>query len=247
MNFIQINKFSKVPLYLQIKDSIKSAILSGAIKNNDKLPTEESICQFYHVSRPVVRQAYQELIDEGLIKRHQGQGTFVSRSIVLSNIFFKQHFKEELLSRGIIPESHILSCDLVKAEDISIPARTLPPEHSTYYSLIRLRKGNGIPLFLEYFYIPTALFPDLPGKIQDDISLSKLLMDGYGYPRFEDPTEMQAIVIDEPMATLLEVKPGSAAIKFTIDTLLPDGRLAFYKVSYFPGERHRVDIEVTEP
>ena len=69
MNYIHLNKFLSTPLYLQLKESIKNAILSGELKDKEKLPTEESICTVFNVSRPVVRQAYNELIKEGLINR----------------------------------------------------------------------------------------------------------------------------------------------------------------------------------
>lgn len=245
MNYIRINKFSKIPLYLQIKDSIKEAILSGQIKNHDRLPTEESICRFYHISRPVVRQAYQELIDEGLVIRHQGQGTFVSRNIIFSNIFFKPNFKEELLNRGILPESKILSCDRVDIRDIP-GIGSLPEEYQDFYLVIRLRKGNGIPLFLEYFYFPQHLFPDFQDRLQDDSSISELVTRDYGYSDIGNQVQMNAVVVEEPIATLLEVKPGTAALKFIMYNRLEDGRLAFYKNAYFPGERHRIDIEATE-
>ena len=39
MNYIRINKFSKVPLYMQLYDSIKAAIQSGQLKDKDKLPS----------------------------------------------------------------------------------------------------------------------------------------------------------------------------------------------------------------
>ena len=91
MNYIRINKFSKIPLYLQLKNSIKNAILNGVLKDKDKLPTEEFIGQVFNISRPVVRQAYQSLIDEGLITRHQGKGTFVKKQVNFSNIFFKKN------------------------------------------------------------------------------------------------------------------------------------------------------------
>lgn len=78
VNVISINKKKKTPLYLQIKESITEAINDGRLRDNDQLPYEENISSFYRVSRQVVRQAYQELEEEGLIKRVKRKGTFVS-------------------------------------------------------------------------------------------------------------------------------------------------------------------------
>ena len=48
MDYITINKYSLVPLYSQLKESIKEAIQNGILKPGDKLPTEHVtilICQ----------------------------------------------------------------------------------------------------------------------------------------------------------------------------------------------------------
>ena len=77
LNVLSINRDSAVPLYFQLKEQIKSLILSGAYKPFDQLPTEEELCKSLNVSRPVIRQAYSELIKENLIGRKKGSGTYV--------------------------------------------------------------------------------------------------------------------------------------------------------------------------
>ena len=78
MDYIKINKFSMIPLYSQLKESIKSAIEDGILKPGDKLPTELAICEKFSLSRTVTRQAFYELMNEGYICRYKSRGTFVS-------------------------------------------------------------------------------------------------------------------------------------------------------------------------
>ena len=111
MNYIRINKFSKVPLYVQLYDSIKAAIQSGQLKDKDKLPPEEVLAETFNISRPVIRQAYRALHEEGLIDRFQGRGSYVSKRIEFSNIFFKKNFNEEVETKGFKPSSLIISLD----------------------------------------------------------------------------------------------------------------------------------------
>lgn len=80
MNYIHLNKFLNIPLYLQLKDCIKEAILTGELNDKEKLPTEEAICAVFNISRPVVRQAFNELIKEGLITRIQGKVVSFTRN-----------------------------------------------------------------------------------------------------------------------------------------------------------------------
>lgn len=73
-----MNKHSATPLYQQLVDSIKEQILSGKIKEGDKLMTEQEFSEAYNVSRITVRKAMEMLSDEGIVVKKQGIGTFVA-------------------------------------------------------------------------------------------------------------------------------------------------------------------------
>ena len=77
MEFIKIDKSNSIPLYLQIVQSIRNAINDGTLQMDSKLPTEEELGQKFGLSRPVVRQAYKQLMEERLIYRQKGKGSFV--------------------------------------------------------------------------------------------------------------------------------------------------------------------------
>lgn len=62
-------------LYGQILDQI----VSGTLKEGDKLPSENQICQLFGVSRPTVREALMRLQADGLVISRQGSGTYVQR------------------------------------------------------------------------------------------------------------------------------------------------------------------------
>lgn len=73
-----LDKNSKIPLYLQLKDLIKYYISTGAIKNNEQLPGLINLSKELSISFETVNKAYKELEIEGLISMQQGKGTFVS-------------------------------------------------------------------------------------------------------------------------------------------------------------------------
>jgi DNA-binding GntR family transcriptional regulator len=78
MHYISINHFSTEPLYRQIKQSIKNAILNTVLKHNDLLPSEHKIMEVFEVSSTVIKKAYQALEDEQLVTRVRGKGTFIN-------------------------------------------------------------------------------------------------------------------------------------------------------------------------
>ena len=62
-------------LYGQILEQI----VSGSLKEGDKLPSEHQICRSSQLSRPTVREALMRLHADGLVTTRQGSGTFVQR------------------------------------------------------------------------------------------------------------------------------------------------------------------------
>src|SRR6185437_17137686 len=73
---VALDRGSPIPLYLQIKQYLKRRI-SAWEPQDDKFFTDAELCGMFHVSRMTVRQAVQELVDDGLLKRARGIGTFL--------------------------------------------------------------------------------------------------------------------------------------------------------------------------
>lgn len=75
---IAVDKQSKVPLYLQLKDSVKYYISTGEIQYDQQLPTVNGLAKQLEVNFETVRKAYKELEREGLLSTKRGVGTYVS-------------------------------------------------------------------------------------------------------------------------------------------------------------------------
>ena len=77
---IVISNISEAPLYQQIKDQIKDAILKGEIVEGDALPSIRAFANDLKVSVLTIRRVYDELEQEGFVTSQVGIGTFVSTS-----------------------------------------------------------------------------------------------------------------------------------------------------------------------
>lgn len=77
MHIIIANTSDK-PLYQQIKDQLKDAILKGELNEGDALPSIRSFASDLSVSVLTVRRVYDELEQEGFAVSQAGRGTFVS-------------------------------------------------------------------------------------------------------------------------------------------------------------------------
>ncbi|MGL5867338.1 MAG: GntR family transcriptional regulator [Dermatophilaceae bacterium] len=70
-------EFTGKPAYLHIADNLRAGILGGSLAGGDRIPSEATLMADYGVSRIVVRNAVDVLKSEGLVRKHQGSGTFV--------------------------------------------------------------------------------------------------------------------------------------------------------------------------
>lgn len=68
----------RLPKHKELRESLRAAILGGSFKAGDRLPSENELVARYGVSRPTVREALGALVQEGVLERFQGKGTFVS-------------------------------------------------------------------------------------------------------------------------------------------------------------------------
>src|SRR5215469_16846755 len=79
-SLIQLERSSGVPLYRQICQRLREAILSGELSEGVRLPTERALAGELGVNRTTVMNAYNELASEGLVEGHVGRGTLVRRN-----------------------------------------------------------------------------------------------------------------------------------------------------------------------
>src|ERR1700760_77835 len=79
-SLIQLERNSGIPLYQQICQKLREAILSGELAEGVRLPTERSLANELGVNRTTVMNAYNQLASEGLIEGHVGRGTLVRRN-----------------------------------------------------------------------------------------------------------------------------------------------------------------------
>lgn len=74
---IEISYTNDKPMYEQIKDSIKSEIYSGKLKDNDQLPSMRQLAKDLNISMITTKRAYVDLEHEGFVYSISGKGTFI--------------------------------------------------------------------------------------------------------------------------------------------------------------------------
>jgi GntR family transcriptional regulator len=94
---ILISNASDKPLYQQIKEQMKDAILRDELTEGDMLPSIRNLANDLRVSVLTIRRVYEELEAEGLVTSQAGRGTFVA----LGNVELLRDSKRHLVEQRI--------------------------------------------------------------------------------------------------------------------------------------------------
>lgn len=152
---VALERDSPIPLYLQIKQHLARAIAAAELPSG-KFYTDSELCEMFRVSRMTVRQAVQELVDDGLVKRSRGIGTFVVARPTAERPTPLHGFREQWLADGRPMGIELLAYQTIPcppgfAEDLAI-ARNAPVRY-----VFRLRSAGAVPIALDRRYIPVAV------------------------------------------------------------------------------------------
>ena len=148
-----LEKKSQSPLYQQLMMRIKNDILAGAYPSGGRIPSEEVLCNTYFVSRVTVRKALLDLVQEGLLIRRQGKGTFVADKRLQRDLHSITSFTAACRLSGSVASTKVLSVQLepVQAGD---KERLDVAEGEQVLEIHRLRLCDGDPVMLEINRFP---------------------------------------------------------------------------------------------
>jgi GntR family transcriptional regulator len=138
------NRDSRLPLYQRLADEIRDQIASGKFKPGDRIPSENEFIAQYGAAAGTVRQALQELVDEKILERIHGRGTFVKKAFD-STLFRFFRFNQ---NSNAPPESRMLSRELVTPASY-VQRQLKLNEGDKVIHFTRLRLIDGQPALFE--------------------------------------------------------------------------------------------------
>ena len=136
---------NQLPVYIQIHDQLKNEIEQGIWKVGDRLPSERELAVKFNVSRMTLRQAIQNLADEGILERKIGSGTYVAREKVQEKMSGATSFTEIMESQNRVPSSRTISYLLTSPSSSEMEKLNLSKD-DTILRMERIRFADDVPL-----------------------------------------------------------------------------------------------------
>lgn len=134
-------------------------IQQGVYKPGDMLPSESALIESYGVSRVTVRAALAKLVEKNLVVKRRGKGAFVKSGALVESTLTSGSFTETCRAMGLEPQTHILSVQLVPADEVadeginlSSGRRGAAAATNQVIKISRVRSAGGTPVILEWDY-----------------------------------------------------------------------------------------------
>ncbi len=206
--------------------------------------SEPELCDFYGVSRTVVRQALREIELEGLVVRKKGKGTFVAEPKINESLAQKlTGFYHDMLDRGLTPLTQVLYQRIVPASTLVCEYLNLPLD-TPVVELKRLRSVTGEPIVLVTSFLPYSLCPSVATTNFTNQSLYDFLENQCGLMISHGRRYIEAALANESEAELLQIEPGDPLLCLNSVSFLEDGTPIEYYQALHRGDRSRFEVEL---
>ncbi len=242
-----INKFSNIPLYLQLKDLILDKIERNEYPPNTQIPSEQDLCELYNISRPTVRQAISELTNSGFLYKEKGKGTFVSGKKNIIDIKNFNGFTDSILDCKSPAEKNIIDINVVDSSSVDLLNNIfnyntgMPVATISYLSCIN-NQPNSVYSFNKS-YIPVNLFPDIVAQLKDGKSSIDILRGKYPLIPDKSKSILEVIFADNNDSPILRVQPGQPLIRVQNTLFSKSGQCVEYVCSKYRADNCRLLFE----
>jgi len=237
-----LNRESAKPLHMQMEELIREKLATGAWSPDTLIPSENELSSEYGISRMTVRNVITKLVQEGLLFRIPGKGTFVSEQKIEAKSLSYEGIREQLERLGYEVYTQLLDVRKSKGNKI-IRGQLKIDSNKQIYIVRRLRAVKGQPLSLHTSYIPVNLAPQLEKQNLVNDQLCYILSKSYNLNRDRVFEELESVAATQEEAELLEIPLGHPLLLLQ-DTIVDQNGVPFeYAKVVFRGDKLKLKLE----
>ncbi len=198
------------PRYLQIKNEILHQLQTGELQPEDRIPSEHQLAKRYHVSRLTVQRAIRELVSEGLLRRTQGSGTFVTNFTHRFSLIEVRDVVEEIRRLGGEATTEVvLHRRFVPHEDVQKLLEIEPGTEAFHVALVQSMDDE--PVAYEERFAILDVYPDF---LDQDFGKHSVFDYLAKHSVVEDVENVvSAVLADKRMSTMLDIDPADPCVR----------------------------------
>ncbi|MGL5380176.1 GntR family transcriptional regulator [Clostridium sp.] len=232
-----IDKNSPIPVYYQLKNDLTKKIAEGVWGQGECIASERELCEIYEVSRMTIRQAIGELVQEGILLRVKGKGTFVCDQTVKQQDMMS--FTEIIKQTGRKLETEVIEFEIIDTPENLMETFQL----NKLYKINRKRIVDGECIAIEKVCIPV----DYCGNLNRDMlkgSLYKILEE-FGYIIDHTKSSVASVLMTDEYRRLFNVKNNVPLLKMIGKTFNQNGKILFLEESIYRSDKFILQVNIS--
>ena len=241
MEAVTITFNSTEPKYAQIQAYIANKVRSHQWRAGDKLPSEEALMQSLDVSRGTIRKAIEGLIEEGVIERMHGIGTFVKEEKITYP--FAQElvsFEEAMNRRRLAFKTEVLSVQRMLPTQCLQDRLNIQPGEEVL-AIVRVRRVEKKPIIVLYNWVVLSRVPGLEAVDLTQMGLFKAIEEALGEKIKYGRRQFSAVNANAELVQLLHLPEGTAVLKLEQVTFKHDGQALEASDVYLDSSEYQIE------
>lgn len=230
-------------VYMQLADQLRDRILKDEFRYGQLFPPERELEKMYGIDRKTIRKSLGILVEEGLLVRIQGKGTYVRRPDIRFPMKAAEGFSRLLYQQGIQTSSNVIT-KTREPVGYRLAKKMELPEAETVWKLIRLRLAEGEPVALEYTYVREGRIPNFAEIDFSVCSLYDAWIKNGTVPSHIQET-IDAVELSGTEAKYLCKPQGSLAFLVTDITRDQNGIVIEYNRAYTNSDRIHLSAQLS--
>lgn len=208
--------------------------------------SERDICKIQNISRMTVNKAIISLVNEGILERRQGKGTFVSYKKQNLTYAKMQGFTEIAQNKKLNVKNKILKFELKTPSNKVKEYLQLEDIDSLVFQIERIRFIDDEPTILEKIYIPEYMCPALSEDLVSNNSIYKLYREKYLHKTQIAKQVINPIILNKSQSKTLNVDSNTLALKIDRVVFTDKDEVLEYTSSLFITDKHQYEIILNE-
>lgn len=233
----------KRPLYRVVEDHIRDLINSGELMPGDLIPSEPQLAASLGVSQGTVKKAIDNLVWEGLLYRHQGKGTYISK-VDFGKSLFRFFSYGDAHGRAVRIHKETTSRRRCVGP-ANVTRRLHVPDGTELVYIERLGLIGDAPILVEYSWWPADIVPGL----EDDTLhipdyLYALVLDKFGVQVLRAEETLTADAADAHTARALNIPEKTPVVVLKRVTYTRGDRIVEVRTTKGRADRFSYKTEI---
>lgn len=238
-----LDENSPTPLYFQLQELIATTIKASNWGLNCQLPSERELATMYGLSRMTVRQAMTALVNDGLVVRRRGKGTYIAPPKLEYGLLHLTSFAEDMKQRGLRPSTRLIAVRQLTA--IGKTARVMGLTPGSVITLIeRIRLANDQPMAYELCHLPQERFPNILEEEVNDGSLYDFILNKYNVKPFKAEQTCEATIASPREADFLQIKSGAPLLLLERVSRDNNDRVVEFARALVRGDKYKFSVDL---